>query len=89
MRTASPHIRLRRFSWMIDRRLDLTSLSWMLRSLLRVTRNGAWPTTRKPPKSESSRGPITSSSRTKRRGSPSSAGRRTSRLRTAGTWSTA
>ncbi len=41
---------------MVESRLVLTSFSWIVRSLLRVTRNAARAATRKPPKSASSRG---------------------------------
>ena len=40
----------------------VTSVSWIVRSLFRVTRNAARSATRKPPKSASSRGPMTFSS---------------------------
>src|SRR5262249_29698131 len=33
-RTAAPHFRWRRFSWIVDSRLLLTSVSWIVRSLL-------------------------------------------------------
>ena len=37
-RTAAPHFRWRRVSWIVESRLLLTSVSWIVRSLLRVTR---------------------------------------------------
>jgi hypothetical protein len=87
--TAAPHFRWRRVSWIVDRRLLRTSVSWIVRSLLRVTRNEAYAATVKPPNSASSRGPMTSSSRTNRRRPSFSSGRRTRRLRTEGTCKTA
>ena len=39
-RTAAPHFRWRRVSWIVESRLLLTSVSWIVRSLFRVTRNG-------------------------------------------------